>query len=425
MTLRIPALLLLIAATSPNVRYFRYDRPIQNTPPQSQQACVTLDPTTFSHAGSQLASLRLYNGETETPYAIHYAAPIEPPSQRITPLNAGLRNGATAFDVAMPDGPYNNLVLQINAHDFIATVRVSGSQTQTGSPVTNLGSYTIFDFTRQKLGRSTVLHLPQSDFRYLHFRIDGPIHPDQITGLTTGRLPASKPQYVTVATSTSVQQKGRDSFIEFTVPANVPVDRILFTPGPQPVNFSRDVTVSITPAAARPSTEEEQPAAPITSYGNLLRIHSTQNGHKIDEENLSLEAPYFAAEYTSPTPATWTIAIHNQDDVPIAIQSVILQMIARNFCFASQPGVSYMLYYGDAALSPPHYDYARLFSLEKDAAHASLAPEEQNPQYHARPDTRPFTEKHPALLWIVLIAAIIVLGIIALRSSRQLKQPQA
>jgi Protein of unknown function (DUF3999) len=416
MNLRAAALLLLAATATPNLHYFRYDRAIQNTPQQQQQACVTLDPTTFAHAGLQLSSLRLYNGDTETPYAINYAAPIESSPKTITPLNLGLRNGATSFDAAMPDGSYSNLGLTIDAHDFIATVRVSGSQTQSGSPITNLGSYTIFDFTRQKLGRSTVLHLPQSDFRYLHFSIDGPIHPGQITALTTGRA-ASKPQYVTVATSSSVQQKDRDSIVEFTVPANVPVDRILFTPGAQPINFSRDVTITIAPPSVRPATDDEEPTPPITSSGNLLRIHSTQNGHKIDEENLDIDTPYQAFN----TATKWTIAVHNEDDVPIDLQSVSLQMIARNLCFDSAPGVSYKLYYGDSALSAPHYDYAQLFSLDKNAARPNLGAEEQNPQYQSRPDTRPFTEKHPALLWIVLIAAILLLGIIALRSSRQLK----
>ena len=427
MTIRSAAFLLLIVGASPNVLYFRYARPVLSTPTQNQQACITLDPTTFAHAGPRLSSLRLYNADRETPYAINFAAPAQSPQKRIALLNAGLRNGATSFDAAMSEGPYGNLVLQIDAKDFIATVHVSGSQTQSGSPVTSLGSYTIFDFTRQKLGRSTVLHLPQSDFRYLHFHIDGPIRPDQITGLSTGRLPAGEPQYVTIATSTSVQQKNRDSVIEFTVPANVPVDRVLFKPGAQPVNFSRNVTIAIAPTTAHPPTADEEQTPPMMSSGNLLRIHSTQNGRKIDEEHLSLEVPYFATAFASnSTDATkWTIAIQNEDDAPIELQSVTLQMIARNICFAAQPGISYKLYYGDAALNPPHYDYAQLFSSEKDAAHPTLGPEEQNPEYQSRPDARPFTEKHPALLWIALVAAILLLGVIALRSSRQLKQPQA
>ena len=118
----------------------------------------------------------------------------------------------------------------VAAHDFIATVDVFGSQSQTGGTSTKLGTYTIFDFTREKLGRSTVLHLPESDFRYLHFRVDGPLKPDDVTGLSLSRSAEAKPHYVTVAESTQVVEKNRETLIEFSLPANVPVDRVEFVP---------------------------------------------------------------------------------------------------------------------------------------------------------------------------------------------------
>lgn len=419
MTLRVPALLLLLFAASPGVQYFRYQRPVLNTPAQKQQACLTLDPTTFAHAGPRLASLRLYSGAAEVPYAIRSEARAQSPADNLTPLNAGVRGGGTTFDAAMPEGLYSNVELDVAAKDFIATVRVSGSQNQASAHPTNLGSYTIFDFTRQKLGRSTVLHLPPSNFRYLHFRIDGVIRPSQITGLSAGNVPQTEPQYITVATTSSVKQKGRDSILEFTVPANVPVDRVLFAPGAQPVNFSRGVTLTRTPAAKDRGAETIDQEFPVFSTGNILRIHTRQNGRKIDEEHLAVDAPSFAPNYAT----TWTVAVHNEDDAPLDLQSVSLQMIARTLCFAAEPGASYTLYYGDDALTPPSYDYAKLFALDKDAAQASLGLEQPNPQYQPRPDTRPFTEKHPALLWTALIVAILLLGGIALRSSRQIRQP--
>ena len=145
-------------------------------------------------------------------------------------MNLGRQAGQTVFDLAMPAGSYSDLQLSIAGHDFIATVTVSGSQAQ-GSAQTRIGSYTIFDLTRQRLGRSTVLHLPASDYRFLHFRIAGPIAPENVSGLSVERLPASEPKYLTVAESAHIVQKGRDSVIEFSVPVHVPVDRIVFVPG--------------------------------------------------------------------------------------------------------------------------------------------------------------------------------------------------
>ncbi len=208
MTFRVFALLLLFTAPSPEANYFRFDRPILNTPQQNQQTCLSLDLATFAHADPHLSSLRLYRADTEIPYSVSYAAPTRPSTKNIPPMNAGIRNGAASFDAILPDSPYSDIDLGIQAKDFIATVQVSASPTKTG-PVTRLGSFTIFDFTRQKLGRSTILHLPKSDLPYLHFRIDGPIRPDQITGISAGQLPATAPQYITVASSSSIRKGPR------------------------------------------------------------------------------------------------------------------------------------------------------------------------------------------------------------------------
>jgi hypothetical protein len=419
MKLRTAALLLALAAASPEIKYFRYQRPIQNTPQQPAQTCLVVDPAIFAHAAPQLADLRLYRDEAETPYIIQVAAPVEAAEKSIVPLNLGQRAGQTAFDAAMPDAPYSDIQLAVTGQNFIATVTVYGSQTQSSAAETKLGTFTIFDLTRQRLGRSTVLHLPQSDFRYLHFHIAGPLAPESITGLWVTRLPASQPRYVTVAETSSVIEKNHSSVVEFTVPAHVPVDQIVTVPGATPALFSRDVRVSVA-AISQPPTEETEPPQTVSSAGNLLRVHSEQSGHRIDEERLSLEAPQTGFA----TPAKWTITIDNGDDVPLTLKSVRLEMLQRDFCFEAATGAHYTLYYGDPALSSPRYDYARLFAKRADAVEATAGPEQPNPAYQPRPDERPFTEKHPALLWAVLIAVIALLGAIALRAGRRTVQTQ-
>ncbi len=187
--MKLAAALLLLALASPSaeIRYFRYERPLQNVP-QSGQVCLVLDAGIFSHAAPQLVDLRLYNGSMETPFVIQTAATTAAIEQPIKPLNLGQSGGQTVFDAAMPDGSYSDLQLAIKGQDFIATVTVTGSQAQTGGKETRLGSYTIFDLTQQKLGRSTVLHLSESDFRFLHFRIAGPISPESVSsGFWSGR----------------------------------------------------------------------------------------------------------------------------------------------------------------------------------------------------------------------------------------------
>ncbi len=408
-------LLFTLIAASPEIRYFRYERPVQNIPQQTGQTCLALDAGVFAHASPQLADLRLYHGSTETPYVIRQSAPVEGAEKPIALLNVGVRNGQTVFDAELPDIHYSNLQLDVVAHDFIATVTVSGSREKGSSSATKLGAYTIFDLTRQKLGRSTVLHLPESDLPYLHFRITGPLSPENITGLSVERLPPTQPVYITVADSAQVTQKGHTSILEFTVPAHVPVDRIAFKPGAAPALFSRDITISVSAAAPSPESNGAAPAQPVVSSGSLLRVHSEQNGHRIDEERLTIDAPSVDFD----TAAKWTVTIDNGDDAPINIASVQLQMLERTLCFDAAANTGYTLFYGDSALIAPRYDYATLFTPQAHAMQATSGPEQQNPTYQPRPDERPFTEKHPALLWVALIAVIALLGIIALRSAKQ------
>jgi hypothetical protein len=408
-------LLLAVLAASPEIHYFRYQRLIENLPPHAGQACLAVDADTFAHAAPALADLRLYRDGTETPYVMNLAAPAVASQGVIDPLDKGAQGGQTVFDAELPDGHYSDLEIAVTAHDFIATVQVSGSQTQAGSAETKLGSYTIFDLSKQRLGRSTVIHLPESDFKYLHFRIAGPLLPDTITGLSVVRLPASEPRYVTVAESSQVTREDHDSVFEFTVPAHVPVDRLVFAVDTQPALFSRDVSIQVEPIQTKQAADAVRYPQTAAASGNLLRVHSVENAHRIDEERLTIDAPRADFE----TPAKWSITIDNGDDAPLKVESVRLQMLERDLCFESAGTGKTTLYYGDPALSAPRYDYATLFAPQTDAAKAALGAELANAAYQGRPDERAFTEKHPALLWAALVLVILLLGAIALGSVKR------
>jgi hypothetical protein len=405
----VPLLLLLIA--QPEQRYFRYTRGISNLPAQQKQACVALDLTTFIHASAGLADLRLYRGAEETPYALHIDQSVSTAQATLEPLNLGKRNGNVVFDAEMPAGSYSTLQLDLQGKDFIASVDVSGSPSQGAGEGTQLGKYTVFDLTGQRLGRSMTLHLPVSDLRYLHFEIQGQVRPEDVKGLSIEREPIEPARYLTVAETKIASRQGRDSIIEFTIPANIPVERIEFEPAISSLNFSRLVTVEVT------STPNGNSPPTAKNYsGEIRRVHATHSGRRIDDEQLTVE--------TSGTPApvisTWTVKIMNGDDLPVPMRMIRLQMQKRALCFDASPGATYRLYYGDAALSTPQYDYASLFQPDKDAAEAALEPEQTNPQFIPRPDERPFTEKHPALLWIALVGVIAVLGAVALRTAKHM-----
>ena len=411
--------LLAVAVTSAGSTRFRYERPILTTPGLPTQTCMTVDAELFAHAAPGLADLRLFHGSAEIPYVVRTAEPVTATQTTLTALNLGLRNGQANFDAVIPGVTYSDVALDIATRNFIATVTVTGKQATGANPQTRLGSFTIFDLSGQKLGRSTVLHLPTSNFKYLHFQVAGPVKPEDISGLSVVREPNSQIAFTPVAASAKVNQQGHTSVIEFTVPAHVPVDRVFFQPGAKPAAFTRDVSVTIASIQGRPATEEDEPPQPTTFSGNILRLHRLEDGQQIDEDRFAVGANNsMFAEGTR-----WIISVENGDDPPLILQYVQLEAQSRSLCFESVGSGPYSLFYGDPSLTSPHYDYATLFTSVKNPAQAVAGPEQLNPAYQRPADRRPFTERHPALLWASLLLTLSLLGTVALRSASSTERP--
>lgn len=95
-----------------------------------------------------------------------------------------------------------------------------------------------------------------------------------------------------------------------------------------------------------------------------------------------------------------------------------LQQYERRIYFDADSGARPRIYYGGAQLEAPVYDYAKLFQKDANTAQVQLGTEEANAGYTGRPDDRPWSERHPAVLWVAIIMSVLILGGIALRSMK-------
>ena len=134
-----------------------------------------------------------------------------------------------------------------------------------------------------------------------------------------------------------------------------------------------------------------------------------RNGQKVDVEQTFVDLYGNRQD-------TLKVMIHNGDDAPLKITGGHLQQFERRIYFDADTGVQPWIYYGDEKLGTPEYDYAKLFQQDKNADQVQLSAEEANAAYSGRPDSRPWSERHPAVLWTAIIAAVLILGAVAVRS---------
>jgi hypothetical protein len=395
-TTKLLALVLLGASSS--IAFFKYQRPVETS--GSGQNYVTIDDSVWSHSRADLGDLRLYSGQTEVPYALlteHGSQQHE--HQEVSVLQQSVVRGKTQFLIDMSSvAEYDHVDLRLGAKDFVAHFRVEGQDDLHGTQWASLGDSILYDLSREHLGNNFMLRLPRSTYKYLRVTVDGPVKPADILGAISELHEERKPVWRNVNNTPAIQQAGKDTVLTFTVPANVPVEKIVFGMDAAQPNFRRSVEI-------RDDKDN------ILSTGEINRIHMVRAGQRIDSEDDEVDFSEIGQKWLK-------VVIHNGDDAPLKVNSASLQQIERRVYFEAPSQARLTLYYGDEKLERPEYDYAKLFLNSTDAHAAQLGPETNNAAYTGRPDDRPWSERHPAILWIAIIAAVLVLGVLALRSMR-------
>lgn len=409
-------LLAMVMFAGPAIPYFKYQRPLQVTP--GGQRYVAVDEAIWKNARPDLGDLRLYSGQQEVPYALMVErGSRESDNKDVRVLQQSVVGGKTQFVIDMADvAEYDHIALKLAARNFVAHARVEGQDDLHGKNWALLAEPILYDLSKENLGGNSILRLPLSTYKYLRVTIDGPVKPDDVLGATSefrqeqkavwrdvGGAPTVAQQPATAVRGDS-SREGKATVLTFAVPDNVPVDRVTLDIDPAQPNFRRSVQV----------TDDKDV---YIGSGEIDRVHMVRSGQKIDSD--AHDVGFSAVGHK-----TIKVIIYNGDDPPLKLTSARLQQLQRRIYFDAPASGQMTLYYGDEKLEPPVYDYAKLFLLAKDAAPAQPGGETANAAYTGRPDERPWTERHPAVLWIAIVAAVLVLGAIALRSMKSATSTQ-
>jgi hypothetical protein len=391
-------LLAVVLFANASISYFKYVREVKSGAAAGQQQYVVVDDTVWRHARPDLGDLRLYADQKEVAYAINVERGSSSNEQRdVKVLQPGSIGGHTQFFLNMSDlVSYDRIELKLKTINFVAKLRVEGQDDLHGPRWATLSNTIIYDLSDDDLGDNKTIRLPLTSYKYLRITIDGPIKPSDIEGASAAVREEEKQVWQNVAENPTQEQQGKDTVFTFSVPANVPLDRLEFSIDPAQPNFRRQV-------------ELQNESKLVLRSGEISRVHMVRHGQKIDSEQTTLDLDGM-------TPETLRVIIHNGDDPPLKITGIQIQQYQRRIYFNS--AVAPQLYYGDEKLTAPEYDYAKLFQKDAHAVRAELGPEQSNSAYTGRPDDRPWSERHPAVLWIAIIAAVVVLGGLALKSMK-------
>jgi hypothetical protein len=390
----------------PSPSYFTYIRDIRVSQPSLQNYFV-VDQETWSGARPDLGDLRIYDGDAQVQYALSVQGGSKSTGEATARvLNLGSVAGHTEFDLDLGQtAEYDRIRLNLDAKDFVASASVAGSNDLKGSPATQLPSSTLYDFTREALGNNSVLKLPTSSFRYLHVSLGHGVLPTQVKGASVYNLQESKASWVSVGSCGTPEQKPRSTVIICQVPSKVPLDRIHFQVNSEQANFRRIVTVT--------ESTVTNSKNPFQDDGEITRVRLSRSGASVMTEEL--DVPIGRRDSGKQPFDRLTITIDNGDNPPLALAAVQLLSIERRIYFDPSGKTAFKLYYGDEALDPPVYDYARFFHADPAAVTAELGPTMHNEAYRGRPDDRPWSERHNAVLWVAMLLAIAVLAVLVVR----------
>ena len=382
----------------PSASHSKYQRSVQTS--AAGQNYVAVDETIWNHARRDLGDLRLGSADAETPYALAVeGGSSEEQRTELSVLQQTTVAGKTQFLIDMSGlAEYDHVQLKLGARNFVAHAQVEGADDPHARMWAGLGSTILYDLSRESLGSNMMLRLPRATYKYLRVTIDGPVAPSDVQGATSQMAEDHPAVWREVNGSPTQGESGKDTVFMFTVSENIPVERVTFSVNPSATtNFHRDVEIR---------DEKDN----WLGSGDVERVHMVRGGRKIDSEQYNVSISGIGH-------TTIKVIVHNGDDRPLNF-SARLEQLERRIYFDAAGPAQLTLYYGDDKLSAPVYDYAKLFQRGKNTTTATLGPESGNAAYSERPDERPWSERHPIVLWIAIVAAVAALSAIALRSMR-------
>lgn len=366
-------------------------------------------------AREDLADLRLFDANgREIPYAVKIRDEESDTEQIEGRLFNQAAVGSTAREVSVDlganPGEHNEVEIETEGQNFRRSVEIEGSDTgadwktvKTGDVIFSFGSAT-------STARSNRVGYPTSRYRYLRLRVfaDAPREkqPPVIISVKVLMSRREQGEITTWGLSVPYHQLLRHnaapaSSWTFDLGARVPCDRLMLTVQDQ--SFSRPFELEVV---------DDPQNIRLVASGELTRRRGDDQPPTINfDEVYARKLRLLVTDHSNP---------------PLSIFEVQAGAPLRQVYFElPQPTDQPLrLYFGNMTATAPHYDFEKeLQSRMAARPFADVAgPLVNNPDY--QPPALPFTERVPWLIYIVLTASSVALGLILLSVARAtLREP--
>ena len=362
-------------------------------------------------ARPDLADLRLFDSNNrEIPYGIRVRREVD--EKREIPVrlfNAGLAGPSASevsVDLGESPGEHNEIDIETRGTNFRRQVVVEGSDSGREWRTLN-GDAVIFSFTSQNtVAESQRVTYPTSRYRYLRVKVSR----DQLTDDET-------PTVTNVKVLMAVREKGSLS----TWSVYVPSYQLLRNQGAHASAWLLDL-------GARAPCDRLTLEISDESFSRPFQVEAVD-----DDQNVRLVASGDLTRHAGEEPKPLVIVFNQEENVrklrlqitdysnpTLNIQTIEASAPARQLVFElkEQPSQPLRLFFGNASVTAPHYDFEKEISarLVKEPIHAGLGDVVANREY--KPEPLPLTERIPWLIYVVLAASSIALGFILFSLAR-------
>lgn len=378
---------------------WRFSAPVRVPPLDEPRLVRALVPEAISReAQARWADLRVIDDSgREVPFVLHARTERrsrEPRPARLMDLTHEPGEDTRAIvDLGARAPVHNRIEIQTELQDFFVRVAIDVSANAEEWRILQEGA-PIYRFAERGLEGNQTVRYTESASRYLRLRItDGPDR-FPLTGVRVWHEVRQEAERIPVETNLQIDPAAPAGETWWVAEAaGQPLSQVAFAVSQ--AAFHRPVRIR---------TSDDGATWRTVGSGEIYRMEA---GERVREQ--------LRVEFTESRARRLRVEVVNRNDPPLAGATVTLYAIPRRVVFTAEPGRGYRLLYGNPRASAVEYEMAQVTPAAalEGATPAEVGPGAANADYV---DPAPWSERHPAVLWAALIAALTVLGWLAIRA---------